>query len=135
MSGGTLAVFGALAAPTAGSCHRFRIWGVGKVKELTAFLAIVFFAQPAATDWQNYGAAAVARGYAIAARNAAPTVKPVAGQECPDCGGTGVVGDGVVEVTCIKCGGDGRLDVEDIDALDDVANVADCQPSGVAGAT
>ena len=29
---------------------------------------------------------------------------------CPNCGGTGKVGDGRVSVTCQDCGGDGRLD-------------------------
>lgn len=38
----------------------------------------------------------------------APTPAPPQGDTCPDCGGKGTLGDGVVSVKCTTCNGTGR---------------------------
>jgi hypothetical protein len=42
---------------------------------------------------------------------------PQIGDQCPDCGGTGVVGDTVVTFKCEKCDGDGRIDEKDLSRI------------------
>lgn len=45
------------------------------------------------------------------------TPGPQPGDKCPNCNGTGKVGDGVVFTDCQECGGDGVLDADEV-ALD-----------------
>lgn len=86
-----------------------------------AFLIVAFgvplavlAGQRSAADWQNLSLALIARAYAITAKDV--DVAPPAGGRCSDCNGRGVVGDGIIETECLRCGGDGRID--------DVDNVA-----------
>ncbi len=58
-------------------------------------------------EWQNRSIATVARAYAIAAKN--PEIDQLIDRDkCEDCGGTGKVGDGVVEAMCLRCDGTGK---------------------------
>jgi len=52
----------------------------------------------------------------------APAPAPVDGDKCPDCGGTGKVGDGTVFVKCKACNGTGKIGMA---PTEDVADVAD----------
>lgn len=46
---------------------------------------------------------------------------PQIGDQCPDCGGTGILGDGTIKLKCDKCDGDGRIDEKDLSS-DMIAN-------------
>ena len=57
-----------------------------------------------------------------------PDVGPKVGDVCPNCNGTGKVGDGTVMVPCAVCGGDGRIDEEDLNNDPDPQPEPDPQP-------
>ncbi|MCP4848065.1 MAG: hypothetical protein GY899_08985 [Verrucomicrobiaceae bacterium] len=65
--------------------------------------------------WRPRVAAMMGTVLAMGVASAGPDVS---GGICDNCNGTGIVGDGTIELECIVCGGDGKIDPVDIEALE-----------------
>ena len=58
------------------------------------------------TVWRPYLASMI--GTVLALSQASQDTKPIS-NVCANCNGTGIVGDGTIELECSICGGDGIL--------------------------
>ncbi len=81
----------------------------------------------ATTSWRPR-AAAIA-GYAIAIDVTHEPIQPLGGQ-CPDCSGTGRLGDGVIVIECGRCDGTGKLDKSSVNVKKLAQQGGACPPGG-----